>query len=89
MELENELDVTILEPRDKHPTIFSRFNELSNGESFVIYNDHDPKPLYFQMQAEIPNAFEWEYLEDGPQVFRVKITRTGSGSIGFGGSCCS
>ena len=51
MELENELDVTILEPRDKHPTIFSRFNELSNGESFVIYNDHDPKPLYFQMQA--------------------------------------
>ncbi len=89
MSEENILDVTVLEPREKHPTIFSRFNDLEKGESFVIYNDHDPRPLYYQMQAEIPDAFGWEYLEEGPQFFQVKITRLAEGSLGFGGGCCS
>jgi uncharacterized protein (DUF2249 family) len=42
---ENILNVTLLEPRQKHPTIFTRFDELNEGESLTIFNDHDPKPL--------------------------------------------
>ena len=42
---ENILNVTLLEPRQKHPTIFVRFDELAEGESLTIHNDHDPKPL--------------------------------------------
>ncbi|MBU45275.1 MAG: hemerythrin [Spirochaetaceae bacterium] len=83
------LDVTEIEPREKHPTIFEWFNRLNHGESFIIYNDHDPRPLYYQLQAEIPGAFGWEYVEEGPQVFQVKVTRLGEGTLGFGGSCCS
>ena len=36
-------------------------------------NDHDPKPLYYQFNMEMPAQFEWEYLEQGPEVWRVRI----------------
>lgn len=36
------LDVTVIEPRLKHPTIFEKFDSLQSGEAFIIYNDHDP-----------------------------------------------
>lgn len=72
---ENFLDVTLLEPRKKHPTIFARFDELKNDESLTIYNDHDPKPLYYQLLGERGNIFTWEYLEQGPQWWKVKITK--------------
>ena len=76
---ENILNVTLLEPRLKHPTIFARFDELVSGESLTIHNDHDPKPLYYQMLGERGNIFTWEYLEQGPVLFRIKITKKLSG----------
>jgi regulator of cell morphogenesis and NO signaling len=60
------LNVTLLEPRQKHPTIFRYFDALQPGEAFQILNDHDPKPLYYQMLGERGNVFSWEYLEKGP-----------------------
>lgn len=71
-----ELDVTKIAPRRKHPTIFETFDELAQGESFVIKNDHDPRPLRYQFQAERPDQFSWEYLDEGPQVWRVRLTKT-------------
>lgn len=72
---ENILNVTLLEPRQKHPTIFVRFDELAEGESLTIHNDHDPKPLYYQLLGERGNIFVWEYLEQGPEWWKVKITK--------------
>lgn len=72
---ENILNVTLLEPRQKHPTIFVRFDELAEGESLTIHNDHDPKPLYYQLLGERGNIFEWEYLEQGPDLWKVKISK--------------
>ena len=69
------LDVTQLEPRIKHPTVFKYFDALSAGEAFVIENDHDPKPLYYELLAERGNIFTWEYLEQGPEWFKVKIAK--------------
>lgn len=68
------LNVTQIEPRLKHPTIFKYFDELQVGEAFQIYNDHDPKPLYYQMLGERGNIFTWEYLEKGPW-WRVQIRK--------------
>lgn len=69
------LDVRVIPPRDKHPTIFQRFAALSPGESFVLVNDHDPKPLRYQFEAEHQGAFGWTYLEQGPDVWRVQIAK--------------
>ncbi|MEO9052517.1 MAG: DUF542 domain-containing protein, partial [Ginsengibacter sp.] len=71
----NILNVTALEPRQKHPTIFVRFDELKPGESLTIHNDHDPKPLYYQLLGERGNIFTWEYLEQGPNLWRIKISK--------------
>lgn len=70
-----QLDVRVIPPREKHPTIFQTFAELSPGESFVLVNDHDPFPLRYQFEAERPGEFGWTYLEAGPQVWRVEISR--------------
>lgn len=69
------LDVTLIEPRLKHPTIFERFDSLCDGESLTIHNDHDPKPLYYQLLAERGAIFKWEYLEEGPLSWKVMITK--------------
>ena len=79
LEQENILNVTLIEPRLKHPTIFVRFDELNPGESLIIHNDHDPKPLYYQLLGERGNIFNWEYLEEGPLLWRVKISKKLSG----------
>lgn len=70
------LDVRVIPPREKHPTIFSTFSALAPGESFVLVNDHDPKPLRHQFDYEHAGQFGWEYLEEGPAVWRVEISRT-------------
>jgi len=41
----------------------------------VLINDHDPKPLYYQFQAEQTGKVNWQYLEQGPEVWRVRIGR--------------
>jgi regulator of cell morphogenesis and NO signaling len=78
METLNTLDVTVIEPKLKHPTIFKNFDQLLEGEAFVIYNDHDPKPLYYQLIGERGNIFSWEYLQSGPDFWKVKIAKNSS-----------
>ena len=70
-----QLDVRVIPPREKHPTIFHTFDSLAPGESFILVNDHDPFPLRYQFEAERTGSFSWEYLEQGPQVWRVEIAR--------------
>lgn len=72
---ENIINVTLLEPKLKHPTIFRKFDELNEGESLTLHNDHDPKPLYYQLLGERGNIFTWEYLEEGPIWWKVKIRK--------------
>ena len=79
METTEILNVTLIEPRLKHPKIFEKFDSLHPGEGFVIHNDHDPKPLYYQLLGERGNIFNWEYLEEGPIWWKVKITKKKSG----------
>ena len=69
------LFVPDLQPAVKHPTIFRKFDSLIEGDSLVIINDHDPKPLYYQLLAERGNIFSWNYLEQGPEVWKVHIKK--------------
>ena len=70
-----ELDVRSLDLAQRHEKICERIDELAFGASFVLINDHDPKPLYDQLETEYPNQFSWGYLENGPVVWRVEIGR--------------
>lgn len=80
METETMLDVTVIEPRLKHPTIFQYFDALLPGESFILHNDHDPKPLYYQLLGERGQTFNWDYLEQGPEIWHVRIGKRSEGN---------
>jgi uncharacterized protein (DUF2249 family) len=70
------LDVRTEPPARRHALIFDTFERLAAGRDFELVNDHDPKPLYYQLEAEQTGRFSWEYLEQGPEVWRVRIGRT-------------
>lgn len=67
------IDVRTIAPKYRHQLIFETFESLQSGESFLLVNDHDPKPLYYQFQAEREGQFTWEYQEQGPNVWSVSI----------------
>jgi uncharacterized protein (DUF2249 family) len=69
----NTVDVRTIIPRERHPLIFNTFHNLAPGDAFLLVNDHDPKPLYYQFQAELSERFQWAYLESGPEVWKVRI----------------
>ena len=73
MKFISQVDARKYAPKDKHPTILNTFNSLDPGEFMELINDHDPKPLYYLFQAELTNQFTWEYIEEGPEVWKVAI----------------
>ncbi len=70
-----DLDVRDLAPAQRHATIFGAYHALLPGTGFVLVNDHDPKPLRYQFEAEHTGQFSWDSLETGPEVWRVRIGR--------------
>ncbi len=70
------VDVRAVAPAQRHQRIFEAFESLAPGETFTLVNDHDPKPLYYQFQAERAGEFTWDYAEQGPSVWRVVIGKT-------------
>ncbi|HET9733116.1 MAG TPA: DUF2249 domain-containing protein [Acidimicrobiales bacterium] len=69
------IDVRSLPPAGRHALIFSTFEALRPGQSFELINDHDPKPLRYQIAAEHPRELTWDYIETGPTTWRVRIGR--------------
>src|SRR5690625_4226118 len=72
----NSFDVRPYPPARRHDMVFEAFDELKPGQAFVFINDHDPKPLYYQMEAESNEPFRWEYLMTLPQEWKVKVMKT-------------
>lgn len=72
----NEYDLRPYEPAKRHDMFYEAFAEIKPGEAFEFYNDHDPLPLYYQMEAESKDPFKWEYLEKGPEQWKVRVIKT-------------
>lgn len=68
------LDLRGMPPFERHSKIFEIWNSLKEGETLRIINDHDPKPLYYQFEAEHKGQFEWNYENRGPGdwIFTIK-----------------
>lgn len=81
------IDVRAIAPRELHPSIFLAFGKLAAGQAMDLVNDHDPRPLYYQFQEELPGQFTWSYLENGPAQWRVRIQKQRAPGHGSG-QCC-
>jgi uncharacterized protein (DUF2249 family) len=83
---QTRLDVRVLSCDQRRELIFSTFDGLAAGSAMEIVNDHDIKPLQGVFQNLAPGKFSWEYLQQGPEVWRVAITKLAPAKTG--GSCC-
>ncbi|MEO8609504.1 MAG: DUF2249 domain-containing protein [Chloroflexota bacterium] len=73
--IKTTVDVRSVPPRERHPLIFQTFDSLQPGESFMLVNDHAPTPLYYQFLHERENQFIWDYVQEGPEVWQVRISK--------------
>jgi uncharacterized protein (DUF2249 family) len=53
------LDLREVPPPERHPKIHNAFDSLDSGETLRIVNDHEPRPLFYEMKAEV-DAFDAE-----------------------------
>ena len=87
----SEIDVRTIGPQDRHLQIFGRLDALRAGEALQIVNDHDPVPLRLQLESRAPGQFQWAYLQSGPDLWRVQISKleTARSKAESEDSCCS
>jgi len=80
------VDVRTLPPAERHPLVFSTFHGLATGQAMELVNDHDPRPLHARFMTDLASAFAWDRIEEGPDTWRVRITKLESPAAG--GRCC-
>jgi uncharacterized protein (DUF2249 family) len=73
MSSQNTIDVRTIPGPQRHPLIFNTFEKLEPGQAFELVNDHDPFPLHNQFNFMKKGQFSWDYVESGPEIWRVRI----------------
>ncbi|SNZ03887.1 Uncharacterized conserved protein [Natronoarchaeum philippinense] len=71
------IDAREIPPVQRHDEIHAAFHDLDSGETLTIVNDHEPKPLFYEMQAEIDSfdAENYEVEQRGPEEFVAKLPK--------------
>jgi len=69
------LDLRPMPAFERHEKSFQIWETLKTGEILRIINDHNPKPLYYQFEAEYKGKYEWEDEQEDPKDWIVKIKR--------------
>ncbi|MFE9923375.1 DUF2249 domain-containing protein [Streptomyces sp. NPDC005774] len=69
------IDVRPIPREQRHPLVFARYARLTPGGAFTLVNNHDPKPLHKQFEAAHPGAYTWDYVEQGPAKWQIRIGR--------------
>jgi uncharacterized protein (DUF2249 family) len=76
LETTRRLDVRATEPKHRFDTIMAAYEALLPGCSMELVVDHDPRCMYYTLRATRgEETFGFVYLEEGPEVWRVEVTR--------------
>jgi uncharacterized protein (DUF2249 family) len=71
-----QLDVRPVEPKHRFEQIMSAYEALDVDDSLHLAVDHDPRCMYYTLRATRgDDTFHFEYLENGPETWRVVVTR--------------
>jgi len=81
MTMARVLDVRSVEPKHRFELIMDAYEELEVGQTLELTVDHDPKCMYYTLKATRgDDAFSFEYLENGPETWRVQVRKSGIGA---------
>lgn len=71
------LDLRDVPPPQRHPKIHDAFDDLDSGESLELVNDHEPKPLFYELQAEVEtfDADNYEVEQRAPNEFVATLPK--------------
>ncbi len=70
------LDVRPVDPKHRYDRIMTAYERLATDEALDLTVDHDPKCMYYTLRATRGDqAFSFEYLEAGPETWRVQIRK--------------
>lgn len=69
------IDLRPMLARERHALIFRELDRLEVGDTLRLINDHDPKPLYYQLEAERPGVFAWDSQPASDDEWRVQVQR--------------
>jgi uncharacterized protein (DUF2249 family) len=69
------LDVRTLPAPQRHARIFALLDQLAPGQELVLINDHEPRPLRYQIQAVQPESFAWDPQQTAVHEWTVRIRR--------------
>ncbi len=73
---QTRLDVRPVEPKDRMTTIMGAYDALPSGGTLDLTVDHDPKCMYYTLEAMHGlESFSFDYLEEGPEVWRVEVRK--------------
>ncbi len=70
-----ELDARAIPHAIRHATILGALASLGTGAGMVLVAPHDPVPLLGQIEEAWPGGFTREYLERGPEAWRIAFVR--------------
>jgi uncharacterized protein (DUF2249 family) len=71
-----ELDARTVPHAIRHATIFGALDAVRPGGGLVLVAPHDPLPLLAQVEQRAPGVFEVDYLERGPEAWRLAFVRS-------------
>jgi uncharacterized protein (DUF2249 family)/iron-sulfur cluster repair protein YtfE (RIC family) len=70
-----ELDARVVPHAIRHATIFGALDAVRPGGGLVLVAPHDPLPMLAQLERRSPGTFAVDYLERGPEAWRLQIVR--------------
>lgn len=76
---EGDIDARTIPHEVRHARIISMVSALVPGEQVIVAASHLPQRLLNEIDIEVQGAFTFTVLADGPDLWRVAITRD---------SCC-
>jgi uncharacterized protein (DUF2249 family) len=65
-----DIDVSV-----RHQAIMGAIDALVPGQAVRLRVDHEPKPLFYTLQAERPGLVSWQPELEGPREWVVLVRR--------------
>jgi uncharacterized protein (DUF2249 family)/quercetin dioxygenase-like cupin family protein len=69
------LDARLIPKAVRHAAVFGALGTLPAGAALDVLEPHDPQRMLAELEQGQPGAFSVDFVESGPEVWRVRFTR--------------